>query len=54
MTLPRRISSYGLLRDATRLTFAVLHAVNGGPTTARLCEWIGGRGGSYRPLLPDV
>ncbi len=39
------------LRDATRLTFALLQAVDGGPTTAQLCEWMGGQDGSYR-LLP--
>lgn len=42
------------LRDATRLTFAWLHAVDGGPTQAQLCEWIGGRNGSYRPLPATV
>jgi UDP-2,3-diacylglucosamine pyrophosphatase LpxH len=42
------------LRDATRLTFALLQAVDGGPTTAQLCEWIGGRDGSYRPLPANV
>ncbi|HEY7356776.1 MAG TPA: hypothetical protein VH590_09930, partial [Ktedonobacterales bacterium] len=42
------------LRDATRLTFALLQAVDGGPTRAALCEWMGGRNGSYRPLPPAV
>ena len=42
------------LRDATRLTFALLQSVDGGPTTAQLCEWNGGRDGSYRPLPPTV
>ncbi|HLV99635.1 MAG TPA: hypothetical protein VKT82_13260 [Ktedonobacterales bacterium] len=42
------------LRDATRLTFALLQAVDGGPTQAQLCEWVGGRDGSYHPLPPTV
>ncbi len=41
------------LRDATRLTFALLQSAEGGPTTAQLCEWRGGRNGSYR-LLPAL
>jgi hypothetical protein len=42
------------LRDATRLTFALLQSADGVPTTAQLCEWIGGRDGSYHPLPPAV
>jgi UDP-2,3-diacylglucosamine pyrophosphatase LpxH len=42
------------LRDATRLTFALLQAIEGGSTQAQLCEWVGGRDGSYRPLPPTV
>lgn len=42
------------LRDATRLTFALLESVDGAPTTAQLGEWIGGREGSYHPLPPTV
>src|SRR5579859_1255823 len=38
------------LRDATRLTFALLQSAGHGSTTAQLYEWVGGWDGSYRPL----
>ncbi|HEU5368811.1 MAG TPA: hypothetical protein VFU69_10115 [Ktedonobacterales bacterium] len=42
------------LRDATRLTFALLQSVDSAPTRAELCEWVGGRNGSHRLLPPTV
>ncbi|GAC1383316.1 MAG: hypothetical protein NVS4B7_19430 [Ktedonobacteraceae bacterium] len=36
------------LRDVSQLTFAIINATAGGPASASLCVWEGGRKGSYR------
>lgn len=38
------------LREVTCLTFALITAEEGGPASASLCAWEGGRHGSYRVL----
>jgi UDP-2,3-diacylglucosamine pyrophosphatase LpxH len=38
------------LRDLTRPTFALIMATDGGPSSASLCLWEGGRHGCYRVL----
>ena len=38
------------LRDATRFPFALLQSTSQEPTSAQLCEWVGGRNGAYRNL----
>lgn len=38
------------LRDVTRLIFALIMAMDDGPSTASLCLWEGGRHGYYRVL----
>ncbi len=38
------------LRDATQLIFAMVNAAAGGPSSASLCLWEGGKNGHYRVL----
>lgn len=38
------------LRDLTRLTFALMRAAAGAPSSASLCAWEGGANGNYRIL----
>ena len=38
------------LHDVTQLTFAIVNATPGGPSSASLCIWEGGAQGSYRVL----
>jgi UDP-2,3-diacylglucosamine pyrophosphatase LpxH len=38
------------LRDATRFPFVLLEARGDEPFAMHLCEWVGGRSGSYQPL----
>ena len=38
------------LRDLTRPVFALIMATDGGPSSASLCQWEGGRHGYYRVL----
>jgi len=38
------------LRDVTQLIFAMVNAAAGGPSSASLCLWEGGKNGHYRVL----